>query len=112
MTAATDLLDINDIVLDEIGEMLKALSDKSRLKIMQALHEGKKTVGQIQDQTGLSQANTSKHLKVLAKARLVKSQKQGTHVIYSVFDPCVNNLCDIVCGTYAQLTEKELRQKL
>jgi len=89
--------------LDAIAAMLKALSDTSRLRILQVLHEGEASVGEIVERTQLTQANVSKHLKLLKQVHLVALRKEGTQVFYRMSDPCVGELCLVICDAYLQL---------
>lgn len=95
--------------LNDITKMLKALSDRTRLLIMQTLHHGEKSVTEIVEVTKSSQANISKHLKILADAQLVKSHKEGTTVFYSISDPCVDNICNTICSGYTKLMKKKYK---
>lgn len=104
-----NLEDIKEQHLLEISNMLRALSEPTRLKIMQNLHQSEMNVGQLVDALGTSQANISKHLKILSIVNLVKSRREGTTIFYSLFDPCIHNLCESICGNYFQLLEKRLK---
>lgn len=95
--------------LEGIAELLKALGDASRLKIMQLLHHGEHTVGDIVSQLGCSQANVSKHLRVLYNAGVVIPRKEGTTVYYSIADDCVTQLCLTICKGHERLFEKKAR---
>lgn len=89
--------------------MLKALADKTRIKIMQSLHSGEKCVADIVNETGSSQANISKHLSLLNRARLVSSRKEGLQVFYKISDPCINDICDAICNGYAKLMTQKFK---
>lgn len=69
-----------------------------RLRILHSLQPGEKTVTQIIEVTGASQANVSKHLAVLTRAEMVGRRKMGLNVFYSITDPVVFELCDLVCN--------------
>jgi DNA-binding transcriptional ArsR family regulator len=69
-----------------------------RLKILNALQDGEKNVGQLTDLSGGTQANVSKHLSLLDQYGLVKRESRGTCVFYSIADPSVYELCELVCG--------------
>ena len=56
---------------------------------------------------GTSQANVSKHLKVLLDAGVVGRRADGTSAYYSIDDPSLVPLCALVCGRLReQVTEK------
>jgi DNA-binding transcriptional ArsR family regulator len=81
-----------------VAERFRALGEPARLNILNALRAGEKTVTELVDQTGLSQANVSKHLQLLHAAGFVERRKEGLYVHYSLADREVFQLCDIMCG--------------
>ena len=86
-------------VLELIAERFRVLSEPARLRILSVLMEGERSVTELVEETGLSQANVSKHLGVLRASNYVDRRKDGAFTIYSLADPSVNELCDIMCGT-------------
>ena len=68
----------------ECSKYLRAVADPERLKIIQFLQAGDKTVGVIAHGLGSSIANTSHHLKLLRQAGLVCPSKKGRFVSYSL----------------------------
>lgn len=95
--------------LEGIADLLKALGDATRLKIMQLLHGGEHTVGEIVQELGCSQANVSKHLRVLYTAGVVAQRKEGTSVCYFISDECVTQLCLTICKGHERLFEKKAK---
>ena len=93
--------------LDDIAARFKALAEPMRLRVLDALRSGERSVGELVEHLGASQANVSKHLGVLFREGLVARRKEGLHVHYRVADPSVFRLCDAVCGT---LEARALRQ--
>lgn len=81
-----------------------------RLLLLDALRDGKRSVGELTQRTGLSQANTSKHLQVLHALQFVDRRKDGLHVYYCISDPSVFAICDLVCGRLK--AEAEQRQSV
>jgi ArsR family transcriptional regulator, arsenate/arsenite/antimonite-responsive transcriptional repressor len=70
---------------DGIVKIAKALSDKTRLKILCEISKRKSmTCGETEKIAGLSQPTVSHHLKILADAGLLEAEKDGRHVIISV----------------------------
>ena len=61
------------------------------------LDEGEMNVGQLVVELGTSQANVSKHLRILHDARIVTRRAEGTAAYYSVTDPSLMPVCAIVC---------------
>lgn len=74
-------------VYAEIGRIGKALASPARLEILDLLSQGPKTVEAVAEGTGLTFANASQHLKVLRLARLLETEKRGTHVEYRLASP-------------------------
>ena len=68
----------------DCARYLRALGDPDRLKIVQSLQAGPKSVGQITKELGNRIANVSHHLGLLKQAGLVTSRKDGRFVIYEL----------------------------
>jgi ubiquinone/menaquinone biosynthesis C-methylase UbiE/DNA-binding transcriptional ArsR family regulator len=68
----------------EIVEALKALGDDSRLRLVHILNQGSFNVQELTGIVGLNQSTISHHLKILERAELLKSRKEGTWVYYSL----------------------------
>jgi len=68
--------------------LLKALADPSRLRLLALLSAGEATVGELTELLGQSQPRVSRHLRILAEARLVSHFRDGQWVYYR-FDPAV-----------------------
>ena len=93
-----------------IAEFFKVLSEVSRIQVLCCLKLGDKNVTEIIKATGLGQANVSKHLKVLSQAGIVTRHPQGTSVFYSISDPIIFNLCELVCDRLAIRLEEQMQQ--
>lgn len=89
---------LNDKALQYVAKYFKALAEPMRLKILNALQDGEKNVGQLTEISDGTQANISKHLSLLAQYGLVKRESRGTSVYYSIADHSVYALCELVCG--------------
>lgn len=85
-------------VLGLVAERFKALGEPTRLQILTRLREGEKSVNELVDETGLGQANVSKHLQLLHSLGFVARRKDGLFTYYSLADDSVFILCDIMCG--------------
>ena len=85
-------------ILDLIAERFRVLSEPARLRILNVLLEGERTVSDLVQETGLNQANVSKHLSLLRSSHFVERRKDGLYSIYSIADPSVGVLCDMMCG--------------
>ena len=89
--------DLTDELLVLIAERFKALSDPARLRLLDSLRGGPKTVTQLVARTGFGQANVSKHLHVLYASALVSRRRDGPFVHYAIADNRIYALCDIMC---------------
>ena len=89
----------SDTLLSRIADVLKAMADPTRLKIVHCLHQGERCVTDILGVVGGSQANVSKHLSVLKRAGLVSSRRDGLNVYYKIADESVFTICRNVCDS-------------
>ncbi|HUF66067.1 MAG TPA: metalloregulator ArsR/SmtB family transcription factor [Gemmatimonadaceae bacterium] len=92
-------------VLALVAERFKALAEPARLNILNCLRAGEMTVSEVVEETGLGQANVSRHLQLLHGLGFVSRRKDGLFVHYSLADRNVFHLCDLMCGRL----EAELR---
>ncbi|BFM41045.1 metalloregulator ArsR/SmtB family transcription factor [Synechocystis sp. LKSZ1] len=90
---------LSPAALAMIADFFKMLAEVSRLEIVCALKQGPLTVSQIIEQTGLGQANVSKHLKLLTNAGILSRTQQGVNVVYEIANPVIFPLCDLVCNS-------------
>jgi DNA-binding transcriptional ArsR family regulator len=97
---------ISDQALKRIAVEFKTLSDPVRLRILSELRTGERNVTEIVDATKGTQSNVSKHLAVLHKAGCVARRKEGLKVFYTICDPTVNQLCDLMCAKFKTHFEK------
>jgi len=67
-----------------IGRVAAALGNAGRLQILEFVAQGERSVDTLATMTGLSVANTSKHLQALRQAGLVNARKEGLRVYYSL----------------------------
>ena len=68
----------------QLGRVAQALASGSRLQILEFVAQGERSVDALAAMTGLSVANTSKHLQALRQAGLVAARKEGLRVYYSL----------------------------
>ena len=99
---------MSDAQVEEAARLFGILSEASRLKLLRALMSEAMTVSDLITATGMKQGNVSKHLGVLLDARFVAKEKEGNFARYSIADPNLFALCELMCGRMAQ----EARQRL
>ncbi|MBI4695843.1 MAG: helix-turn-helix transcriptional regulator [Gammaproteobacteria bacterium] len=97
-----DIKGLDDRALERVAEFFRAFAVPMRLKILNALRDGPRNVGDLTAEFGCSQANVSKHLAVLAQNGLIAKEAQGTSAYYRIVDPRIYQLCDLVCGHIGQ----------
>ncbi len=78
------LEELPERMYEQFAELGQALSDPTRLRILNRLCQSELSVRELADPLGHSAANTSAHLQVLRRARLVTKRKEGRQVIYSI----------------------------
>ena len=86
-----------DELVELIAGRFRALAEPTRIKLLERLHDGEATVGELTLVAGTTQQNVSKHLLTLQRAGIVARRRQGTFVHYRIADPAVFELCETVC---------------
>lgn len=97
-------------MLAYIASRFKILAEPMRLRILQTLQPGERTVSEIVDAVGATQANVSKHLARMARAEMVGRRKAGLNVYYTITDPVVFELCDLVCNKLRAQVQQAARK--
>jgi DNA-binding transcriptional ArsR family regulator len=91
---------IPDAILETMAGKFRLIGEPTRLAILHVLMGGgEKNVGQVVAETGRSEVNVSRHLKQLAKAKMVARRKDGLQVFYRLTDPVIEQVCRLVCGS-------------
>ena len=73
-------------MLYDLADLFKVFSDTTRIKILYALMSEAKCVADIATAVAASQSAVSHQLRILKQARLVKFQRDGKNVVYSLAD--------------------------
>ncbi|MEB3291126.1 MAG: metalloregulator ArsR/SmtB family transcription factor [Leptolyngbya sp.] len=97
-------------VVQQVAEYFSVLSEPMRLRLLNLLRDGEKCVQELVDATQTSQANVSKHLKVMVQAGILNRRAEGTSAYYSVSDDLIFDLCGMVCDRIASRIEEQARQ--
>ena len=95
--------------LEQVASYFQALSEPTRLTLLNLLRDGERSVGELAQLTGFTIANVSRHLTLLCQRGLVTREGRGTSVFYRIADPSVFALCDLVCGNVAQQLDRQAR---
>jgi DNA-binding transcriptional ArsR family regulator len=96
--------------LAQVADYFKVLSELSRLQVLCTLRSGAKNVTEIMAETGLGQANVSKHLKILAQAGIVSRTPRGVSVYYEIAEPLIFELCELVSDRLFLRLEEQSQQ--
>ena len=99
--------ELPDDAIEMIAGRFKVLGEPNRLRLLNALRSGERTVTELVQGTQSTQPNISRHLQALADAGLVQRRKVGVAVYYAIADPEVFAMCDLVCGSL----QKRLRRQ-
>ena len=81
--------------IDKVSNLYKVFSDKTRLRILNALSVSDLCVNDISDVLGMSQSSISHQLKFLRDMNLVKDEKKGKSVYYSLMDEHIQKIIEI-----------------
>lgn len=78
------------------AEIFQALAHPTRIAIVEALRNGEISAGHLIDKLELEQSNASQHFAVLRGKQIVTSRKEGNQVFYSLRDPVLIEVLDIL----------------
>lgn len=109
MTGRSGSTLVSDEALNLIAQRFRVLGEPSRLRLIRALEQGERSVTQLQEATGLTQANASRHLQTLTHAGILGRRRDGTNVIYYIADPGIFELCSHVCGSLQDRATRHAR---
>lgn len=74
------------------ADLFRVLGHPARVRILEVLRDGERSVGALQAELGLDSGGTSQHLAALRRIGLVQSRRDGTNVFYRVDDERVFDL--------------------
>jgi ArsR family transcriptional regulator len=102
------------------AEFFRALAHPVRIRILEALVRGERTVGQLQRALDLEQSLVSQQLAILRAKNVVTPRKDGTTVYYALRDPLLSDLLDVarkifnrhLVGTQDLLRELQRERKV
>ena len=94
-------------MLDLVARRFRTLGEPYRLRILQELELGERSVGEMVAALEGNQPNVSKHLQILFDAGLIGRRREGTSILYAISDPMVFKLCAVVCSSEAEKSRRE-----
>src|SRR3954449_12377285 len=77
------------------ANLFRVLGHPARVRILELLRDGERSVGALQAELGLDSGGTSQHLAALRRIGLVESRREGTSVLYRVTDDEVFRLLEV-----------------
>ncbi len=89
---------LSKLALELIASRFRALSEPTRLRLLNLLMQGERTVGGLVEASGSGQANVSKHLALLRDAGMIGMRKEGLTTVCYIADPIVKELCELMCS--------------
>ena len=109
---ATSFEELSDLsgLFEKVSGYFALLSEPTRLKILHALCNAERPVGEIVEALGATQANVSRHLNLMHRAGVLARRKEGNSVLYSVCDQNAVDLCRAVCTNMMALPDKPLKR--
>ena len=93
--------------IELVARRFAVLSEPMRLRLVHALFAGEKSVNELVEAVGGTQANVSRHLQTLTPAHVLARRKEGLQVFYSIADPSIYKLCELVCGSLEKQLTKQ-----
>jgi DNA-binding transcriptional ArsR family regulator len=79
----------------------KALADPTRRGIIRTLKAGSKTAGAIADEFPMTRASLSHHFNILKAAELVRTERRGQHIVYSLNTTVLDDVAAILIDLFA-----------
>jgi DNA-binding transcriptional ArsR family regulator len=94
-------------VIELKAEILKALAQPTRLKILECLRKGEKCICEIVPAIDGEQSNISRHISLMQRCRLVTTRKDGVRVLVKVRDPKIFDVLDRV----SQILQSRIKEQ-
>lgn len=93
--------------LAEVAEILRVMGEPSRLRILLACLERPGAVGELAARVGIPRSLVSHHLRMLRASRLLRAERSGKQVIYSVLDDRVRCIVVDLANHVLDMPESE-----
>jgi DNA-binding transcriptional ArsR family regulator len=110
-STAPRMQDLPPEALEQVAAYFQALSEPTRLQILNLLRGGERSVGELAQLCGYTSANISRHLSFLTRHELVRRETRGTSAYFQIADDSVYALCDLVCGSIARQLERKAGER-
>lgn len=97
--------------LEQVATFFQALSEPTRLQILNLLRQHERNVGELAQLCGYTSANISRHLALLTSHGFVTRESRGTSVYYRIADESIYALCDLVCNRIATRLDEKAQER-
>ena len=87
---------IESAVLERAAEVLKCVGHPMRLRILESLEQGERTVSDLQAECEATQATVSQQLGILRARGVVGRRREGSFVFYCIVDPKVTAILNCI----------------
>ena len=87
----------SDEVFEKVADLFRLMSAPMRLRIISALCDGEKNVGELLAEIDTTQPNMSQHLNTLYQAGVLGKRRAGVQIYYRIINNRVVTLCRAVC---------------
>ncbi|MGD9964057.1 MAG: ArsR/SmtB family transcription factor [Candidatus Izemoplasmatales bacterium] len=95
---------LNEIEKQKVSNLFKVIADPTRIDILYTLKDSRLSVSEIKDKLNMSQSAISHQLRVLKDVNLVKDERVGKNIFYSLSD---NHVYDIFNQAIDHVREEE-----
>lgn len=92
-----NVLTESEAVFEKAAEVFRVMSAPMRLRIISALCNGEKNVGELLGDIDTTQPNMSQHLNTLYQAGVLGKRRDGVQIYYRIINDRVVSLCRAVC---------------
>ncbi len=92
-------LELSPAAISLVAARFKVMGEPFRLRLLQALDRGEKSISGLAEELEASQPSVSKHIKILHDSGLIARRQEGNTVYCSIADATVFDLCDVVCSS-------------
>jgi DNA-binding transcriptional ArsR family regulator len=86
------IMEKKEVDYEEDSELLKAIANPARLRILAGLALKERNVGAMQEKLGLPQSTISQHLSILRRRGIIKARREGVKMCYRIVDDRVTDI--------------------
>jgi len=98
---------LTEDMIEVVARRFRLLAEPVRLRLLRTLESGEYTVNELADAVHSTQANVSRHLSAMSDAGLLHRRRKGNSICYSIGDPIVFKLCELVCESVRERAREQ-----